>query len=168
MMINQKQLGATLLFVLAELTATGASAITAEVAKKCESLTSKAFPPLKLEIQVAQRERRKINEHILASASPPPERWMTAAPGKRSDGASKKRESTERLIGLNQIVRTCVNTTKGGGLWLCRSSSGFKYFLTMIESFEVLSRMPWRRIGPNDVPAVFEGSHPPIFWGRSN
>ena len=45
MMVNQKQLGATLLFVLAELTATGASAITAEVAKKCESLTAKAFPP---------------------------------------------------------------------------------------------------------------------------
>lgn len=45
MMINLKYLSITLLFVLAELTPTGASAITAEVAKKCESLTAKAFPP---------------------------------------------------------------------------------------------------------------------------
>ena len=44
-MIKQKHVGAILIFVLAELTATGAWAITAEVAKKCESLTAKAFPP---------------------------------------------------------------------------------------------------------------------------
>ena len=44
-MINQRCLGAILFLVLAELTATGAWAITVEVAKKCESLTAKAFPP---------------------------------------------------------------------------------------------------------------------------
>ena len=45
MMINQKQLSATLLLVLAGLTPTGVSAITVEVAKKCNGLTAKAFPP---------------------------------------------------------------------------------------------------------------------------
>lgn len=43
-MTNQKHLGAALLFILAGLMTTEASAITAEVAKKCERLTGKAFP----------------------------------------------------------------------------------------------------------------------------
>ena len=45
MMINQKDLAAALVFVLVGLAPTAAPAITAEVAKKCESLTAKAFPP---------------------------------------------------------------------------------------------------------------------------
>jgi hypothetical protein len=44
-MINQKLVSAALLFIAVGPLATGASAITAEVAKKCEILTSKAFPP---------------------------------------------------------------------------------------------------------------------------
>ena len=44
-MINEKHFGTALLFILAALSTTGASAVTAEVAKKCETLTAKAFPP---------------------------------------------------------------------------------------------------------------------------
>jgi hypothetical protein len=44
-MINQKHLGAALLSISAAFFTTSASAVTAEVAKKCESLTAKAFPP---------------------------------------------------------------------------------------------------------------------------
>jgi hypothetical protein len=44
-MINQMHFGPALLFILAALMTTGASAITVEVAKKCESLTARAFPP---------------------------------------------------------------------------------------------------------------------------
>jgi hypothetical protein len=44
-MVNQKLACAALLLIAVGPMATGASAITAEVAKKCEVLTSKAFPP---------------------------------------------------------------------------------------------------------------------------
>jgi hypothetical protein len=44
-MNNQKILSAAMLFVAIGLMTTGASAVTAEVAKRCESLTAKAFPP---------------------------------------------------------------------------------------------------------------------------
>jgi hypothetical protein len=44
-MINQRHFGTALLFIMAALMTTGASATTVEVAKKCESLTARAFPP---------------------------------------------------------------------------------------------------------------------------
>jgi hypothetical protein len=44
-MIRTKSTWAVLLVVAVGPMATGASAITAEVAKKCEVLTAKAFPP---------------------------------------------------------------------------------------------------------------------------
>jgi len=44
-MIRPKLITAALLFVTAGQMASGASAITVELAKKCEALTAKAFPP---------------------------------------------------------------------------------------------------------------------------
>ena len=44
-MIRPRLKSAALLFVTAGSMTTGASAITAELAKKCEALTVKAFPP---------------------------------------------------------------------------------------------------------------------------
>jgi hypothetical protein len=44
-MIRPKLISAALLFVTAGSMTSGASAITAELAKKCEALTAKAFPP---------------------------------------------------------------------------------------------------------------------------
>lgn len=43
-MIKPKLISATLLFVVAGSMTSGASAITVELAKKCEALTIKAFP----------------------------------------------------------------------------------------------------------------------------
>lgn len=45
MMIRPKLLSAALLVVTAASMSRGVSAITIEVAKKCEALTGKAFPP---------------------------------------------------------------------------------------------------------------------------
>jgi hypothetical protein len=47
-MANKSFLSAALFFVAVGPMATGASAITAEVAKTCETLTAKAFPPRQL------------------------------------------------------------------------------------------------------------------------
>lgn len=44
-MIRPKLISAALLFVTAGWMMSGASAITVELAKKCEALTAKAFPP---------------------------------------------------------------------------------------------------------------------------
>ena len=44
-MIGPKLISAALLFVTAGSMTSGASAITVELAKKCEALTTKAFPP---------------------------------------------------------------------------------------------------------------------------
>ena len=44
-MIRPKLISAALLFVTAGSMTSGASAITVELAKKCEALTTKAFPP---------------------------------------------------------------------------------------------------------------------------
>jgi hypothetical protein len=44
-MIGPKLISVALLFVTAGSTTNGASAITVELAKKCEALTAKAFPP---------------------------------------------------------------------------------------------------------------------------
>jgi hypothetical protein len=44
-MANQRFVGAALLFIIVGPMATGASAVTVEIAKKCETLTAKAFPP---------------------------------------------------------------------------------------------------------------------------
>jgi hypothetical protein len=44
-MANQKLVRAALLFIAFGPMASGASAVTAEVAKKCETLTAEAFPP---------------------------------------------------------------------------------------------------------------------------
>jgi hypothetical protein len=44
-MIRPKLISAALLFVTAASMTSGALAITAELAKKCEALTAKAFPP---------------------------------------------------------------------------------------------------------------------------
>ena len=44
-MANPKLVSAVLLFFAAGPMTTGASAITAELAKKCHTLTDKAFPP---------------------------------------------------------------------------------------------------------------------------
>jgi hypothetical protein len=44
-MIRPKLVAATLLLVAIGPTTNGASAITVELAKKCEALTAKAFPP---------------------------------------------------------------------------------------------------------------------------
>ena len=44
-MANQKLVGAVLLCLATGPMTTGASAVTAEVAKKCQMLTDKAFPP---------------------------------------------------------------------------------------------------------------------------
>ena len=44
-MIRPKLISAALLFVAAGPMTNGAVAITAELAKKCEALTAKAFPP---------------------------------------------------------------------------------------------------------------------------
>jgi hypothetical protein len=84
MMVNQKQLGATLLFVLAELTATGASAITAEVAKKCESLTSKAFPPRQIGNPAAGSAKGTARDQRAYSSK------CIAAAGKMDDSGSGK------------------------------------------------------------------------------
>jgi hypothetical protein len=56
------------------------------------------------------------------------------------------------------------------GEWLAETYADrdFNSFLTMIDQFEVLYRMPWRRTGPNDVPAVFTGSLSKIFWGSGS
>lgn len=47
-MANKKFVSAAVLFVAMGPMATGASAITAEVAKTCETLTAKVFPPRQL------------------------------------------------------------------------------------------------------------------------
>lgn len=44
-MSNQKHLSAAMLFFAVGPMATGASAVTVEVAKQCEALTAKAYPP---------------------------------------------------------------------------------------------------------------------------
>lgn len=44
-MANQKFVSALLIFIAVGPMATGASAVTAEVAKKCHMLTDKAYPP---------------------------------------------------------------------------------------------------------------------------
>jgi hypothetical protein len=44
-MIRPKLISAALLFVAAESMTSRASAITVELAKKCDALTTKAFPP---------------------------------------------------------------------------------------------------------------------------
>jgi hypothetical protein len=44
-MASQKFVSTALLFIAAGPMATGASAVTVEMAKKCETLTARAFPP---------------------------------------------------------------------------------------------------------------------------
>jgi hypothetical protein len=44
-MVKPKLISAALLFVVADSMTNGASAITVELAKKCQALTNKAFPP---------------------------------------------------------------------------------------------------------------------------
>jgi hypothetical protein len=56
-MINKKLVRAALLFIAFGSTAAGALAVTAEVAKKCESLTAEAFPPRQIGNPAAGRAK---------------------------------------------------------------------------------------------------------------
>ena len=60
-------------------TTNNASAVTAEVARKCSALTAKAFLRARLAIlrQAARKERGQTNENILESAQQMGVTWVT-------------------------------------------------------------------------------------------
>ena len=81
------KIGSALIALVCIAVAPNALAVTAEVAKKCNALTAKAYPPRCRVIlqQVSQKERRNPHGTILTNAWPMGATWMIPPARKQSD-----------------------------------------------------------------------------------